>query len=469
MTDTDAVVLPASLATALISYATDRFPRKCFGYLVAPQGAAQPTEFVAFTDNVRNGEEWQPEFWRRGRYFVDHEDAGFVATADESLRVQKALMHRGLHEVAMFHTHRRHPGNFSDIDYDLHVSRFPSHMWHLIVSLRNVAQPQLRAFGVSREGVRELAVTISDETAGRDVLATAPSGRVSQDLVAAWREALVLDRRGLPRCPDAATVLAAMRGMSRFPEQFDAYVTRGFLRHARDRYEEFVAPAMVPVGPAAFAMGTDASFARHFYGETPRHPVALSPYLMSRFAVTNRVYALLDPSRETTASADLPVAGVSWFEAALCAAWVGCRLPSEAEWEFACGAGSPEQWCCAGKDLSAYAWFSENADDRRHPVGTLKPNALGLHDLHGNVWEWCQDTYFPDYYERSPVHDPVAEEGAGTRLAATPHKVSRGGGFLALAEMCRTRYRLRDPAAYSADDLGFRLAKNAPHTTGVIS
>ena len=92
-------------------------------------------------------------------------------------------------------------------------------------------------------------------------------------------------------------------------------------------------------------------------------------------------------------------------------------------------------------------------------MGTREPNSFGLFDLHGNVWEWCQDSYDQDYYFCSPVVDPLK--------IASPivDKVSRGGGMLALSEMCRTRYRFHEPPAFRAADLGFRLAKSALRTS----
>jgi len=155
MARNDSVLFPLALRDRLLDTVTARYPQKSFGYLVAGPESNHPVDFVLFDQNIRNDEEWRDEFESRGRYFVEHPDAGFVATPAESWRVQKYLFQRNLREVAVFHTHRRHPGNFSDIDYDLHISRFTL-LWHLIVSLRNVEMPQLRPFDVSPAGVREL-------------------------------------------------------------------------------------------------------------------------------------------------------------------------------------------------------------------------------------------------------------------------------------------------------------------------
>ncbi|SDP40238.1 formylglycine-generating enzyme family protein [Lentzea jiangxiensis] len=447
MPDQTAVALPPSLVTRIVEYVVDRYPDKSFGYLVAPRGESRPHDFIGFEGNVRNSARWKHGFESRGQYFVDHPDAGFVAAEDESWRVQKMLQENDLHEVAVFHTHRRHPGNFSVIDYDLHTSRFDS-MWHLIISLRNPDQPQLRAFSATARGIRELAVHLGS-----------PSS--DEPLPPDWREALELDEAGRPRCPDSRTIVRSVAHLAARAdkEAYEELVTHGLYRHAEDRYQEFVTPWLEELAGGVFQMGSPSPAVQHFCGETPRHEVALSPFALSRVPVTNRLYTLLVPDHAyPSAEAELPVVGVSWYDAVLFAGWVGCRLPTEAEWEFACGAGSAHDWCCAAEVLPAHSWCSDNAGGRRHPVGTRAPNAWGLYDMHGNVWEWCADTYFPDFYSWSPRRDPFAHNG-GLNLAATEHKVSRGGGYLALPEMCRTRFRLHDPAGYSAPDLGFRLAR----------
>jgi len=162
MAEAPAVLFSRGLYDRLVATAVGRHPVKSFGYLVSGGPALRPADFVLFEDNERNDARWQPEFWRRGRYFVDNDDAGFVASAEESWRVQKSLMARGLFEVGVFHTHRRHPANFSSIDYEMHVSRFEN-LWHLIISLRNAAIPQVRAFEVSPHHVREMELLIMAE------------------------------------------------------------------------------------------------------------------------------------------------------------------------------------------------------------------------------------------------------------------------------------------------------------------
>jgi proteasome lid subunit RPN8/RPN11 len=173
MRETQAVVFPRAVYDRLVAVAVDRHPVKSFGYLVSDGPAHRPVDFVLFQDNDRNDARWQPEFWSRGRYFVDNDDAGFVASSEESWRVQKLLMARGLFEVGVFHTHRRHPANFSSIDYDMHVSRFDN-LWHLVISLRNVTIPQVRAFAVAPGSVHEIELLFAAEGGATDLREEVP-------------------------------------------------------------------------------------------------------------------------------------------------------------------------------------------------------------------------------------------------------------------------------------------------------
>jgi formylglycine-generating enzyme required for sulfatase activity/proteasome lid subunit RPN8/RPN11 len=444
----------------LISTVHERFPKKSFGYLVSDNGKSLVTDFLLFEHNDRNDGRWRGEFESRGRYFVKYRDAGFVATPEETWRIQKEMWSRGLVEVAVFHTHRRHPANFSNIDYDLHLSRFASFP-HVIISLRNASQPQLRAFSVASDGVKELTIAIDGRFATANRL-TLPLHN-SLDWI---REVLALDGAGRPRCRNSQLVLHCIGALLSTARQdaIEDLLGNGFLREVEHRYAEYIESNMVRLNAARFLMGTSAARARHFCGEVPQHSVELSPFSIGRFLVTNELLGLLDESRlgVPAATRSAPAVNVSWFDAVLFALWVGCRLPTEAEWEYACSAGSDAEWCCENEfTLPEYAWFSENADNEVLPVGMRQANGFGIFDMHGNAWEWCQDTYDQDYYGHSSVKDPVRDPftGSGTaRLNRHDHRCCRGGSVHALAEMCRTRYRLHEPPRFLANDLGFRLA-----------
>jgi formylglycine-generating enzyme required for sulfatase activity len=100
------------------------------------------------------------------------------------------------------------------------------------------------------------------------------------------------------------------------------------------------------------------------------------------------------------------------------------RLPTEAEWEYACRAGSqgPYHFGQDVRDLGLHAWFQENSDGRTHPVKHKEPNQWKLYDMHGNVWEWCEDYYDADFYRKSPDKDPIC-------TTPTKERVLRGGGW----------------------------------------
>ena len=280
----------------------------------------------------------------------------------------------------------------------------------------------------------------------------------------AWLE---VDATGQPQWADALAAVVAVDHLMRAEGAgaVEELLGAGLLRSGEERYHDVLSSRMRRLPGGRFLMGTPAAQARHFCGESPRHPVELSPFLISDTVVTNELFQLFDPRLRDVDTADRrkPVVGVTWFEAVLFAAWMGCRLPTEAEWEHACAAGSLGEWCCAGEaDLGSYAWYSANSDGVVHDVAGREPNALGLFDCHGNVWEWCLDSYDQDYYSRSPGHDPVnvdsPDRQPGSRF---PEKVCRGGSMSSLAEMCRTRYRLHEAADFSATDLGFRLVRSA--------
>lgn len=123
------------------------------------------------------------------------------------------------------------------------------------------------------------------------------------------------------------------------------------------------------------------------------------------------------------------------------------RLPTEAEWEYAARAGETED---VVKDLETKAWFIDNSDHRTHPVGQKLPNAWGLYDMHGNVWEWCQDWYAD--YEATPQTDPTGPETGEYRIV-------RGGCWLIDADGCRAADRVAGNPVRGNSSLGFRLVR----------
>jgi formylglycine-generating enzyme required for sulfatase activity len=159
-----------------------------------------------------------------------------------------------------------------------------------------------------------------------------------------------------------------------------------------------------------------------------------------------------------------PVENVSWDDALeFCrklselpeekAAGRTYRLPSEAQWEYACRAGSTTNYCFGDDEaqLGNYAWYDKNSGGTTHPVDGKKPNAWGLYDMHGNVWEWCEDRYDAGYYSGSPMDDPVGPSGGVNR-------VFRGGSWSDPAGYCRSANRGYAMPRYRDNFLGLRIS-----------
>ena len=136
-------------------------------------------------------------------------------------------------------------------------------------------------------------------------------------------------------------------------------------------------------------------------------------------------------------------------------------MPTEAQWEYACRAGSTTRFCFGDQEsqLGEYAWYNDNSGGATHPVGTKKPNAWGLYDMHGNVLEWCADWYDGGYYANSPLYDPTGPSGGSDR-------VTRGGSWNRRAWDCRSAYRNAASPESRAHDVGFRVALAPAETPG---
>jgi formylglycine-generating enzyme required for sulfatase activity len=241
---------------------------------------------------------------------------------------------------------------------------------------------------------------------------------------------------------------------------------------------------LVPAG--LFEMGSPDSDLDADDVEKPRHPVRITrPFYLGVCEVTRGQYRAVTGETPSyfEGSDDLPVERVSWWDAVkfcnqlsrarslppfygvngetvtvLDWSATGYRLPTEAEWEYACRAGSAARYSFGNDpgNLRDYAWHKQNSKGKTHPVRQKRPNAWGLFDMNGNVWEWCWDAYDGDYYATSARDDPRGPRSGRLR-------VRRGASFVLGPSDQRSAFRERyDWGFGNGNDVGFRVARSTP-------
>lgn len=226
--------------------------------------------------------------------------------------------------------------------------------------------------------------------------------------------------------------------------------------------ERLELPTMVEVTGGCFEMGN--SFGQGRADERPAHRVCLDRFLISDTEISQALWQQVmgtNPSRFQGCD-DCPVENVSWLDIQAFVQTLNelsgetFRLPTEAEWEYAArGRGRAQRWSGtnAESELYQFAWYGSNAQRKTHPVGAKRPNRLGLYDMTGNVWEWVQDWYDEDYYNRSPGTNPSGPAEGDSR-------VLRGGSWFFHPMGIRTTVRAASPPDHRFMDIGFRLARS---------
>ncbi len=237
--------------------------------------------------------------------------------------------------------------------------------------------------------------------------------------------------------------------ISRRAKDADAEARQKTIRLGPSQYE------LVWVPGGEFMMGSDES-----EYERPIHRISLEGFYMGRYPVTNREYGRFleatghgEPRYWDDRSLNQPkqpVVGVSWHDANKFAQWANLKLPSEAQWEYACRAGTTTCYYTGDteKDLDRAGWYDKNSGKRLHPVGEKEPNAWGLYDMHGNVWEWTRSLWgetwnhpeFPYPYDPSDGREDMSR-GA--------QRVVRGGSLDDIALDCRSAFRFGAPPCRS--------------------
>lgn len=216
---------------------------------------------------------------------------------------------------------------------------------------------------------------------------------------------------------------------------------------------------MVRVEGGTFSMGATSEQGNEAYSnEMPVHSVTLNSYYIGKTEVTQALWqAVMGRNPSYFKGSDLPVEWVSWD---VCQEFIqklnhltgrNFRLPTEAEWEFACRGGNNSRGYkySGSNNLGSVAWYDGNSGDKIHPVGTKAPNELGIYDMSGNVWEWCSDWY-ADYTSYSQTNPTGPQSGSG--------RVYRGGSCSFSAWYCRSSNRGYFNPAYRDGYLGLRLA-----------
>ena len=187
-----------------------------------------------------------------------------------------------------------------------------------------------------------------------------------------------------------------------------------------------------------------------------QHKVTLSKgFWLAKTELTQKQWrAVMGKNPSKFKGDDLPVECVSWDECQTFCRKTGMRFPTDAEWEYACRAGTTGEYGGTGR-LHDMGWQGGEwwRNGSTHPVGQKRPNAWGLCDMHGNVWEWCADWH--GYCPGTPETDPTGPDSGSSRIA-------RGGAWNGSAQGCRSAYRNAYPPGIRGDNLGFRPARNGP-------
>ena len=222
-----------------------------------------------------------------------------------------------------------------------------------------------------------------------------------------------------------------------------------------------IADEMIKVEQGTFTMGcANPQDSDCYYWEKPRHTVKLNSFYIAKFPVTQKQWKAIMGSVQTNKDCpQCPAVYVTWYDAQVFINKLNqytdkhYRLPTEAEWEYAAKGGNHSHgYKYAGSNNPMeVAWYDTLLSHELHPVGTKKPNELGLYDMSGNVWQWCADWFQEKYYTDSPSGNPQGPAtGNGSRSL-------RGGSWWGPVKDCRVSNRDMYPPDSKDDDVGFRL------------
>ena len=267
------------------------------------------------------------------------------------------------------------------------------------------------------------------------------------------------DRRTIGRETVSLNIIWRMSGIKRFCESLFPHFNDKKCGKGSETRREFcvngVDFSMIKVDGGEFSMGDDGEQVK----DNPAHKVRVSDFLIGQTEVTQALWeAVMGNNPSYSKGEELPVEQVSWEDCMLFVQKLNeltkenFRLPSEAEWEFAARGGNKSRgYKYSGSDnLKSVAWCVENKGHGTHAVAKKKPNELGLYDMSGNVYEWCNDWYDEQYYRNSPYENPV---GSANGL----YKVLRGGSYRN-KNKCKVNIRHYNAPYYKYGNIGLRLS-----------
>ena len=230
-----------------------------------------------------------------------------------------------------------------------------------------------------------------------------------------------------------------------------------------DAYTNSIGMEFVKIPAGEFMMGSPSDENGRYEDEGPVHKVTIKEaFYLGRFEVTQEQWREVMGSNPSNFKGDdLPVEQVSWNDVQEFIEKLNemegtkkYRLPSEAEWEYTCRAGTTTRYYFGDGEskLGDYAWYTENSGSKTHPVGQKKPNTWGLYDMHANIWEWVQDEWHSDY-------NGAPSDGSAWESGSSSDRVSRGGSWFSFAWDCRSAYRTYFNPGYRGGNLGFRVLR----------
>ena len=222
---------------------------------------------------------------------------------------------------------------------------------------------------------------------------------------------------------------------------------------------------MISIPAGEFMMGSNDSIQQHsMNGTIPIHQVYLQKFYMGKYPITQAQWmTLMEENPSKFKGKDHPVHNVSMKKAQdFCQKLSKItgkkyQLPTEAQWEYACRAGSTTKWHFGNDEnqlgeLGEYAWYQENSN-KTCPVGQLKPNQWGLYDMYGNVSEWCQDYHWLSYYMNGKYYDSYHR----IDISAENRLVSRGGSYICVNDLCWSASRYYVGTDREWEFIGFRV------------